>query len=92
MGVRQTEEQGKLSKNFVISDLIKHERHSGCRVNFYFWHTIDGSEKDLLCVANSQNYDNEMKLHKRAKLPPSFVNAYKPVAFQDITFENFDEL
>ncbi len=92
LGVRQLEEQGKLWENFVISEIIKHERHSGGRANFYFWHTRDGSEVDLLRMVNGRIYAYEMKLYKRAKLPPSFVNAYKPVAFQNITFENFDEL
>ncbi len=91
-GVRQPEEQGKLWENFVISEIIKHERHSGGKANFYFWRTKDGAEVDLLRVANGQIYAYEMKLHKRARLPQSFVDAYKPTGFQNVTLENFDEL
>ncbi len=91
-GVRQPEEQGKLWENFVISEIIKHERHSGGKANFYFWRTRDGAEVDLLRVANSQIYAYEIKLHKRARLPQSFVDAYKPANFQNVTLENFDEL
>ena len=91
-GVRQPEEQGKLWENFVISEIIKHERHSGGKANFYFWRTRDGAEVDLLRVANGQIYAYEMKLHKRARLPQSFVEAYKPAGFQNVTLENFDEL
>ncbi len=91
-GVRQPEEQGKLWENFVISELVKHDRHLNRKSAFYFWRTKDGAEVDLLRVVDNQIYAYEMKLHKKAKLPPSFVKAYNPAIFKNVTLDNFDEL
>ncbi len=90
--LRPPEEQGRLWENFVISEIIKHNRYFDRNSAFYFWRTKDGAEVDLVKVKGNSINAYEIKLHKKANLPASFRQAYNPESFVTVTIDNFDEL
>jgi uncharacterized protein len=83
---------GALWENFLISERLKTNHYNKKWVNMYFWRTKLQQEIDYVEEIDGQftAFEFKWKKHKNVKLPTSFSEAYKPLDFQVITKENFD--
>ena len=84
------QEKGQIWENFVISEMLKLSSNYNDKTQFFFWRTKDGAEIDLIAVKSKQIFAYEIKLHKSARLPRSFLK-YTPAKFDVIRFDNFED-
>jgi len=69
---------GALWENFCINEIIKKDRYRQVNSNFYFWHTYDGAELDLIKEVDGKVVANEFKWSpkRKPKLPAAFSKKY----------------
>lgn len=84
---------GALWENFVISERMKRNEYGRVWCNSYFWRTKDQTEIDYLEEQDGKLMAYEFKYNSRrkAKLPPSFDQAYPRTEFKEITPDNIEE-
>lgn len=84
---------GALWENFVISERMKRNEYGRVWCNSYFWRTKDQTEIDYLEEQDGKLMAYEFKYNSRrkAKLPPSFAQAYPRTEFKEITPDNIEE-
>jgi predicted AAA+ superfamily ATPase len=82
---------GALWENFVISERIKNNHNKLRFSSYYFWRTRIQQEIDLVEVHNQQLFAYECKWSEKAKarIPSTFMDAYKVKATGIITRKNY---
>ncbi|NOY51442.1 MAG: ATP-binding protein [Chlorobi bacterium] len=90
----QRQDIGLLWENFCVSERLKTQISNNFLGEFFFWRTYDGAEIDLLEIVNNKITAFEFKWNskKKAKLPKSFNEKYKPQSYNIINTDNFYEL
>jgi uncharacterized protein len=79
---------GKIWENFVVVEKLKKNQFLQNRNKLYFWRNKSGSEVDLVekdQVDKLSTFEIKINSAKTPKLPPSFVEKYKPITFETIT-------
>ncbi|MCQ2273752.1 MAG: ATP-binding protein [Bacteroidales bacterium] len=91
--VESRTDMGALWENFVISERMKRNEYGRVWCNSYFWRTKDQTEIDYLEEQDGKLMAYEFKYNSRrkAKLPPSFDQAYPRTEFKEITPYNIEE-
>lgn len=79
------QDAGSLFENYIIAELMK-QHHDD---NLYFWRTKDQQEIDYLIEKDGQLTAIEIKWHKEAKIPKSFIEAYSPAEIISINHQNY---
>ncbi len=83
---------GALWENFMISERLKANHYRKRWVTTYFWRTQAQQEIDYVEEIDGQfeAFEFKWKKLKNIKIPASFSEAYKPLAYNIISKENFD--
>ncbi len=81
---------GLLWENFCVSDRVKTQISNNFFGEFYFWRTYDDAEIDLLVIVNDKiaAFEFKWRSKKKAKLPKSFSEKYKPQSYNIINTDN----
>ena len=82
---------GELWENYVLSERIKYQHYTGMIVNNYFWRTYYQQEIDWIEERTGDLFAYEMKwkVHKKAKVPSAWKEAYPKSKFSVITQDNY---
>ncbi|MBQ9180947.1 ATP-binding protein [Candidatus Saccharibacteria bacterium] len=84
-GVDSRPDAGAIFENYIIAELKKLHPTD----NVYFWRTTDQQEVDFIIERDGGVYAYEVKLTKKAKLPNSFVEAYRPTKSVIVSRDNY---
>lgn len=84
---------GQLFENFAISERLKMTHTMQMFRNNWFWRTTAQQEIDLLEENDGQlsAYEFKYSIHKKARVPLTFANAYPDAQFSVISMDNIDE-
>ena len=89
-GARPPEEQGALFENYFVMERIKKCSYDSRFTQHYFWRTKNANEIDLIEVTDDNIEAFEIKLSQpKAKVPPSFREAYPDALFHTVNRDNF---
>ncbi len=84
---------GNVWENFVIIEKLKENQINKNRHKLFYWRNKSGSEVDL--IEKNENglncYEIKFNQNKKASLPPSFKEKYKPTSFKTLNPLNFWE-
>jgi len=86
------QDKGALFENYIVSEMLKKDRHNGTYSNLYFWRTRDQQEIDLIIQKNGFLNAFEIKWSNKPITPPkTFAKQYPDHAFKLIHSENYFE-
>ncbi len=84
------DDTGKIWKNYIISEFLKHREYQRLSPRFYFWRTYDRKEIDLIEEHAGKLSGYEIKWKKSRVSAPKDWNKYYPHAgFEVINQENY---
>lgn len=87
---RPPEEQGALFENYFVMERIKKCSYDSRLTRHYFWRTKNSNEIDLIEMTDDNMEAFEIKLSQpKAKIPPSFREAYPNALFHTVNRDNF---
>jgi predicted AAA+ superfamily ATPase len=84
-------DQGALWENYIVSEFLKQQRHSGQRTRLYYWRSRGGAEVDLMVQEGGRYRAYEIKYNpkKRPRFPQTFIDRYAPEVAEVVNSENF---
>jgi len=84
-------DHGALWENYIVSEFLKHQRHTGQRSMLYYWRSKGGAEVDLVVQEGGRYRAFKIKYNpkKKPRFPASFVERYAPVEMTVVNSDNF---
>ena len=89
--LRLRNDQGALWENYVVSEFLKLQRHTGQRAQLYYWRSRGGAEVDLIVQEGGRYRAFEIKYNpkKKPRFPKAFMERYTPESAEVVNTENF---
>jgi len=82
---------GNIFENYVVCELMKLNKYTELRFNFYYWRTKWGSEVDLVLVKDDEVLAYEIKTRKGV-VSRAFMETYPNAVGKTITLNNLESI